>query len=96
MKPAAPAPVAEPAPEDAAPAKEETAALVPETWELPGSLGPLTTRLELEARFGARRNQYCGPKYQCRNAKHPGIVEMNHGRVNGPVRDETSLLCSLV
>jgi len=23
-----------------------------ETWELPGSLGPLTTRAELEARFG--------------------------------------------
>jgi hypothetical protein len=25
---------------------------VPETWELPGTLGPLTTRLELDARFG--------------------------------------------
>ena len=25
---------------------------MPETWELPGGLGPLTTRLELDARFG--------------------------------------------
>ena len=52
VKPAAPAPVAVPTPEEAAPAKEETAAPVAETWELPGTLGPLTTRLELEARFG--------------------------------------------
>lgn len=52
VKPAAPAPVAAPAPEEAAPAKPETAAPTPETFELPGTLGPLTTRLELEARFG--------------------------------------------
>ena len=25
---------------------------VPESWELPGDLGPLTTRLQLDARFG--------------------------------------------
>ena len=37
-----------------APAKVEAAppAAVAETWELPGDLGPLTTRLELDARFG--------------------------------------------
>ena len=37
-----------------APAKTELAKppAEPETWELPGSLGPLTTRLELDARFG--------------------------------------------
>jgi hypothetical protein len=52
VKPVAPAAVAAPAPGEAAPAKEETSAPAPETWELPGSLGPLTTRLELETRFG--------------------------------------------
>lgn len=38
----------------AASAKTEPArvAAEPETWELPGRLGPLTTRLELDARFG--------------------------------------------
>ncbi|HSD16463.1 MAG TPA: hypothetical protein VLC71_04270 [Thermomonas sp.] len=51
-KPAAPAPVALPAPVEVAPAKEETTAPAVETWELPGTLGPLTTRLQLEARFG--------------------------------------------
>jgi len=52
-KPAATAPKAAPAPVPA-PAQVETAkaAAAPETWELPGSLGPLTTRLELDARFG--------------------------------------------
>lgn len=50
-KPVAAAPEAAPAP---MPAKVETAkvAAAPETWELPGGLGPLTTRLELDARFG--------------------------------------------
>ena len=52
IKPVAPAPVATPSPGEAAPAKEEAAAPAPETWELPGNLGPLTTRLELETRFG--------------------------------------------
>lgn len=52
VKPATPAPVAAPTAEEAAPAKEETAPLAPETFELPGTLGPLTTRLELETRFG--------------------------------------------
>ena len=52
VKPATPAPVAVPAPAEVAPAKKETAAPAPETFELPGSLGPLTTRLELETRFG--------------------------------------------
>ena len=52
VKPVAPAPVAAPTPEVAARAKEETAAPVPETFELPGTLRPLTTRLELETRFG--------------------------------------------
>ena len=37
-----------------APAKVEAAkpVAVPESWELPGDLGPLTTRLQLDARFG--------------------------------------------
>lgn len=51
-KPAAPAPIVAPVPEVAAPVKEAAATPAAETWELPGSLGPLTTRLELEARFG--------------------------------------------
>ena len=53
--PAAPAARAEIAPAVAeAPANPEPAKApaAPETWELPGSLGPLTTRLELDARFG--------------------------------------------
>ncbi|MEG2941604.1 MAG: hypothetical protein RR969_08490 [Thermomonas sp.] len=50
---AKPAAVATPTPETPAPAEEaEVAAPIAETWELPGTLGPLTTRLELEARFG--------------------------------------------
>ena len=44
---AAPAPAPTPAK-----AEEAKAAPAPETWELPGGLGPLTTRLELDARFG--------------------------------------------
>ena len=52
VKPATPVAVATPPPGEAAPAKEETAAPAPETFELPGGLGPLTTRLELETRFG--------------------------------------------
>ena len=53
--PAAPKPpvARSPATKPATPAKPEApAAVVAETWVLPGSLGPLTTRLELEARFG--------------------------------------------
>ena len=49
IPPAAPSPAATPA----TPAKPEApVAVAAETWVLPGSLGPLTTRLELEARFG--------------------------------------------
>lgn len=53
-KPQAAPPKATPAPAVAvAPEKKETeVAAEPETWELPGNLGPLTTRLELDARFG--------------------------------------------
>jgi hypothetical protein len=47
--PATPSPVAS-TPSPASPAAPE--APTPETWELPGRLGPLTTRLELDARFG--------------------------------------------
>lgn len=59
--PVAPVPAAAPppAPAAAAPAPVATAApaataIAPagEDWELPGTLGPLTTRAELEARFG--------------------------------------------
>ena len=50
--PATPAPPA-PAPAAAAPEAEEPKVELPaETWILPGSLGPLTTRLQLDARFG--------------------------------------------
>ena len=45
---------------DAAPARPQAAA---ESWVLPGSLGPLTTRLELDARFG---------KDNVREASFPG------------------------
>ena len=43
-----------PPPTPLAPAAADHAATMPqpETWILPGSLGPLTTRLQLEARFG--------------------------------------------
>lgn len=51
-KPAAPEPSA-PAPSPVVPKPEEAKDEGPaETWDLPGRLGPLTTRLELEARFG--------------------------------------------
>ncbi len=53
--PPAPKPAAKAAPAaPAAPAKADPAdvAPAPETFELPGSLGPLTTRIELDARFG--------------------------------------------
>lgn len=51
-KPAAPAATA-PATAPAAPKAKQTKVETPaETWVLPGSLGPLTTRLQLEARFG--------------------------------------------
>ena len=43
------APPAETARRETAP---EPVAIPPETWELPGTLGPLTTRLELDTRFG--------------------------------------------
>ncbi|MDI1251930.1 hypothetical protein [Thermomonas sp.] len=46
-KPAPPSTTTEPTTESAAKPGEQT-----EDWVLPGSLGPLTTRLELEARFG--------------------------------------------
>jgi hypothetical protein len=50
--PATPAPPAA-APAPAAPEAEEPKVELPaETWVLPGSLGPLTTRLQLDARFG--------------------------------------------
>ena len=49
---AKPAPVATPAAEVPAPLEADTATPVVETWELPGDLGPLTTRLQLDARFG--------------------------------------------
>ena len=50
--PATPTPSA-PAPKPAAPKPEEPKVELPaETWVLPGSLGPLTTRLQLDARFG--------------------------------------------
>ncbi len=50
--PATPTPSA-PAPEPAAPKPEEPKVELPaETWVLPGSLEPLTTRLQLDARFG--------------------------------------------
>ena len=58
--PAAPKSTAPPSIQDAppptplAPAAADHAAAMPqpETWVLPGSLGPLTTRLQLETRFG--------------------------------------------
>lgn len=47
--PVAPAPAAPPA----SPAQQEAKPGLPaETWVLPGSLGPLTTRLQLDTRFG--------------------------------------------
>lgn len=52
VSPATPAkatPAAPAAPANAEPANVPAA---PETWELPGTLGPLTTRTELDARFG--------------------------------------------
>lgn len=48
VRPPAPEPAPAPAP-NAATADVQPAA---EDWELPGGLGPLTTRLELDARFG--------------------------------------------
>ena len=63
-------PIAKPAPADPAvveeaPTTEDTATAAPvaETWELPGTLGPLTTQAELEARFGKdnlREEQFPG------------------------------------
>ena len=52
--PAAKPPAAATAKPVPAPAKVEAAkpVAVPESWELPGDLGPLTTRLQLDARFG--------------------------------------------
>lgn len=58
--PVAPAPAATPpsapaaAPAPAATATPAATAIVPagEDWELPGTLGPMTTQAELEARFG--------------------------------------------
>lgn len=50
--PPSPPPVAVPAPPAPEKATTTDVAAVPETWELPGTLGPLTTRLELDARFG--------------------------------------------
>jgi hypothetical protein len=51
--PAEPAPPSPSVPEPIAPKAEQAKVEVPaETWVLPGNLGPLTTRLELDARFG--------------------------------------------
>lgn len=47
------------------PAKEREASEQVEDWDLPGSLSPMTTRLELEARFGkanVREETFDGPE----------------------------------
>jgi hypothetical protein len=49
-KPAVAPPASAPAPAKVAPA--DTAPAEAEAWNLPGGLGPLTTRLQLDARFG--------------------------------------------
>ncbi len=71
-EPAAPAPpvaATESTSEPVAPPAEHA-----EAWLLPGSLGPLTTRLELEARFGkanVREEPFDGPDG---NGPYPGLV----------------------
>ena len=75
--PAAPAVPAEIAPAVAeAPAKTEPAKAPtePESWELPGNLGPLTTRPELDARFGkanVREETFDGAEG---SGSHPALV----------------------
>lgn len=69
--PAPTAPIAEAKPEDQAEAQPEERT---EDWELPGSLGPMTTRLELEARFGkanVREETFNGPEG---DGSYPALV----------------------